>query len=614
VNILEAIDDPKLLGRSFKKKLFKRDTWRAWRAFLCALFALPFEDDAALQTFRECTGRIDPPSQPFRESFICVGRRAGKSFVTAAIAVFVAALVDHSKYLSPGEVGIVMCIGADKNQAKIILNYVRAFFASSEILRHMVRADLSEGLELKTGVQIRVMTGNFRSVRGFTILCALLDELAFFSSDEGSANPDSELVEALRPGMASVPDAMLIGLSSPYAKRGVLYREFKAHFGKNDSETLIWKAASQVMNPSLSSLTIKAAYLRDASVAASEYGGEFRSDLESFVSIEVVEACVAQGCYELPPRSEHSYRAFCDPSGGRSDSMTMAVGHVEKDAAVLDLVAEAVPPFSPEVIVRDFCDILKRYRVSTIVGDKYGAEWVGEQFRKCGVVYKSSELNRSEIYLEILPALTSGTCRLLDNRRLVNQLVALERRTARSGKDSIDHPPAGFDDVANSACGVLVLVRGHNLDHGVVSWIKKIAAGIIAFPPPNAAADNPRTELVGKQRAFELEKKLRGIATHVPPPETLPKCPACKATCVNRIASGFRCNQCGSQFSQAGEIQFAVPAEEDCCVHPAPQIIPGGLTRCANCGRQSQPKNQPTIGVSRRDVLSGRYPTQIRRF
>jgi hypothetical protein len=36
----------------------------------------------------------------------------------------------------------------------------------------------------------------------------------------------------------------------------------------------------------------------------------------------------------------------------------------------------------------------------------------------------------------------------------------LERRTARSGKDSIDHPPGAHDDVANAVAGVLVLAAG----------------------------------------------------------------------------------------------------------------------------------------------------------
>ena len=65
---------------------------------------------------------------------------------------------------------------------------------------------------------------------------------------------------------------------------------------------------------------------------------------------------------------------------------------------------------------------------------------------------------KSEIYQAALPLLTSGQCELLNSPRLFHQLVNLERKTSRSGKDSIDHPPRGPDDVVNAACGALVAV------------------------------------------------------------------------------------------------------------------------------------------------------------
>jgi hypothetical protein len=49
---------------------------------------------------------------------------------------------------------------------------------------------------------------------------------------------------------------------------------------------------------------------------------------------------------------------------------------------------------------------------------------------------------------------------LLENRTLVAQLCSLERRTARGGRDSIDHPPGGHDDLANAAMGALLLTGG----------------------------------------------------------------------------------------------------------------------------------------------------------
>jgi hypothetical protein len=61
----------------------------------------------------------------------------------------------------------------------------------------------------------------------------------------------------------------------------------------------------------------------------------------------------------------------------------------------------------------------------------------------------------------MLPILNSRKCQLLDIRRLISQLHGLERRTARGGKDSIDHGPGQHDDIANAVAGAIVLAARH---------------------------------------------------------------------------------------------------------------------------------------------------------
>jgi hypothetical protein len=92
-----------------------------------------------------------------------------------------------------------------------------------------------------------------------------------------------------------------------------------------------------------------------------------------------------------------------------------------------------------------------------VQGDHWGGEWPREQFRKHGVQYEPSKKTKSDIYLEFLPLLNSHRVELLDHTRLIAQLTQLERRTARSGHDSIDHPKGAHDDVINSAAGALVM-------------------------------------------------------------------------------------------------------------------------------------------------------------
>ena len=89
VDILRAVGDPLLLGRGFKDPA----TWAAWRSFLAALFGLSMTPDQ-LDTFRQCTGREHPPEGGANTAFLVCGRRGGKSFTLATIAVFLAAFRD----------------------------------------------------------------------------------------------------------------------------------------------------------------------------------------------------------------------------------------------------------------------------------------------------------------------------------------------------------------------------------------------------------------------------------------------------------------------------------------------------------------------------------------
>jgi hypothetical protein len=192
--------------------------------------------------------------------------------------------------------------------------------------------------------------------------------------------------------------------------------------------------------------------------ASAEYLAQFRNDLETFVPYEVVASCIGDHI-ERAPLTEHApYFAFVDPSGGSADSFTLAIGHREGERVVIDGVREVAPPFSPESVVDDFAKLVRSYGIARITGDRYAGEFLREQFRKRGIHYAVAESPKSDLYRDLLPLLNSGRIVLPKSDRLTNQLCGLERRTARSGKDSIDHAPGTHDDIANAVAGAADLV------------------------------------------------------------------------------------------------------------------------------------------------------------
>ncbi len=453
MNIIDTMIDPQLFAEQFDS-----ECWDNWRVLLKAFYALPLEE-SDFPVYEQLTQRQNAPEQPFKELFLIIGSRGGKSQNAALIAVYEAFFNDYTNTLSAGEMATVMVIAADRKQARSVFRYIKGLVDSCPMLKQMVVRENTESLELSNRSVIEITTASHRKTRGYTCSCVIADELAFWQTSTESANPDKEIINALRPSLATL-GGKLIALSSPYARKGVLWDAYRNYFGKDDSKrVLVAQAPTQLMNPTLDPEIIEQAYQEDESAAKAEYGAQFRTDVESFISFEAVEAVTIPDRYELPAARCNYYMAFVDPAGGSGqDAMTCAIAHKDEltEALVLDVVRSEKPPFSPQYVVESFCKLFKEYNVRYVVGDRWGGDFVREQFRDRGIEYEPSEKTKSEIYSELLPLINSGRVELLDIKKLRQELTGLERRTSRSGKDSIDHAPGMHDDLINSAAGALV--------------------------------------------------------------------------------------------------------------------------------------------------------------
>jgi hypothetical protein len=477
MNYLEALAHEEVFA-----PFFAGPSWSAWRTVEKAIFGLPL-DPGELPLFRELTGREEAPTEPATEAWIIAGRRSAKSRKAATIGTYLATigaeLAGYRERLAPGERGVVMILAVDKVQAKVTLSYAQALFSEVPLLRQLVERDSGDGLELTNRMSLVVAANDYRSVRGRTIVAAVFDEVSYWRNDF-SSRPDSEVFRAVKPALASMPGSLLIGISSPYRRVGLLWQKFKRHWGKAGS-VLVVKAPTTTLNPGIDRQVIAEALEDDPAAARAEWLAEFRDDLSDFVSREVVEALVDVGVFERPPVGGRTYGAFTDPSGGSSDSFTLAIVHQEGEAGVLDVLRERTPPFSPEAVVEEFSGVLRSYGISTVTGDRYAGQWPGEAFKKRGIRYETSARTKSEIYLEALPLLNGSKLDLLDNVRLVTQICGLERRTARGGRECIDHGPHGHDDLANAALGALLLCRRPAL--GPVFGFARIVIGSPARTP-----------------------------------------------------------------------------------------------------------------------------------
>ena len=130
---------------------------------------------------------------------------------------------------APGERIYVGCFGPDRRQASLTFRYVVGLLRSVPEPAALIEREGAESVDLKNGISIEVVTASRAAPRGRAYALVVIEECAFLPADDGSANPDVELLRAVRPGLARVPGSMLVVVSSPYSQRGELYSAWQRY-------------------------------------------------------------------------------------------------------------------------------------------------------------------------------------------------------------------------------------------------------------------------------------------------------------------------------------------------------------------------------------------------
>ena len=503
----KALKDRNLLGAA----LGAPTSWATWLVVLKAAFALPMSsEEQAL--FTTVAGTRAPPAKRVRELWCLVGRRGGKSRVAGLLAVYFACFVKHK--LAPGEVGVALVLAASQEQAGVVFAYAKAALTASPVLRREIDSIIKNEIRLKNGIVIAVHANSFRTSRGRTVVACIFDECSFWRSDE-SATPDTETYSAILPSLATV-NGMLISISSAYRRAGLMYTKHRDHYGVPSDDTLVVAGGSTQFNPTLDEHVIAAQRAADPVAARSEWDAEFRTDLSAFLDDAVIDRAIDYSRpLELPYLSGLFYRAFVDASGGvGKDAYTLAIAHKEGEHYVIDLVRGTAGAFDPEAVTTEYSRLCREYKVFSVTGDNYAAQWVAGAWTKTSVSYTRSDIPKSQIYLEAAPLFARGLVVLPDHARLLRELRLLERRTHRSGRDTVDHGRNGHDDHSNAVCGVLRVLS----DHLGASGTGLDYSGFQDGPDEDPAL--VRTE-IAKRRFREEWGKFNGPSIPQPPADLL---------------------------------------------------------------------------------------------
>ena len=157
----------------------------------------------------------------------------------------------------------------------------------------MIVGRTADTIELSNQISINVRAASFRRLRGVTCVAVIATEAAFWQTDE-SSNADVEILNAVRPALATTGGPLVI-ITTPYARVGEVWNLYDRHFGaKGDPLRLVVQGTSCEFNPTLPASVVERALERDPAAGAAEYLAQFRTDIESFVTRELVEAATVR--------------------------------------------------------------------------------------------------------------------------------------------------------------------------------------------------------------------------------------------------------------------------------------------------------------------------------
>jgi hypothetical protein len=444
-----------------------------WRATLAAFYGLPLTeaDVAALvaSTKRsEANVRaLSGTGAPMLELWARVGRRGLKSTTAALIALFEAAFGEHERFLLPGEKGIVAAISKDSAGSEIVARFVqlhaealglRCKWSSTGSLRLLE----IEGLRFS----VACFPCNTSAPRGYPIATIVADEIALWSSDALGANPDAEVLAAIKPAMAQFKTPKLVAISSPFGVAGAHFENVEANLGDDARpDALAVQGPTWVWNPSISEEATRRLE-RDPVRHAREYGAVPAETEQSAFDLADIEAAFAL----TPTGRERSGRAFLltDASSLRGDAFAYAVG-VELDAGSIQIKTveafegAALKDLDMGDVVEHISATARRNGARKVFGDQREAAALTSLFRKQGLVFKdyawsSGSKDRAVQLLRrmmrerklILPAHTE----------LRREMVELQARLQPSGL--IQYATNGRDFVA------LLLCMAHAIEAGAL--------------------------------------------------------------------------------------------------------------------------------------------------
>lgn len=509
-------------------------------------FCLIDQDMTEVDLYKFMTGREykEHTAVLFNYLDFIIGRRGGKTTLSAALAAFCVIKEDWSTYLKKTPRATVLIMSVSKEFSQEILEIVRNFFESSPVLSRII--DLTEKntqsvFNIKvpfiddndkihySRVQIKVGAASKNTSRGIAGCVVLCDEISFWGTDEKLSETDVEILRAVRPSQMQFKDKFLqIKLSSPGIKQGILYEEYQKRF-ELPPNYIVFKAPSWVWNP----LMVSEEFLRnelakDPTGFDSEYRANFVDSLSDFISPELVDQCVVKGQLMMPPETKGTevvYTGVID-AAFKGDRFAFTImgqcGPRIKQYIMKTWSGSRAEPLKAKEMAQFISTICKDYGIQRVNADQFAFQPLKEIFEQFNLTLVENPFTndfKKKIYYTLKSLIHNLKIDLLDNNLAVSEIKQLQVEQSSTGTVRIGHPVGGHDDAASvTAVASFLLVNNLN-KAGVVdeSEIAGMDYGLMLDAGGKTITQAPSAEMLGDMYGYGIDNNA---SEYVKDPET----------------------------------------------------------------------------------------------
>jgi len=409
---------------------------------------------------REMFGGLEQVDESARK-YICLmlGRGSGKTTLCSAFALYEAVTHDIAK-CGPGDVPYVVVIAPDKVTAALSIRMCREMVRSQPALERLITADTAMMLQMQRpdGRMVRIeafaASRGGAAVRGRTIIAFILDEAAFFTSNQDGGRDfavnDKDIFRALKPRLLPSGKGMLI--STPWPTESLFMELFDQNWGRCKTATAIKASTLMVRgdDPDIRKM-VEEESDKDPDNARREFYCEVDGNLGGeFFDINALSMCLDDQADILGKSNPDYPIAIGADLGFVRDSSAIAVvqftGRHYQTLHLEEFKPSPGKPLKPSDVMSKFAAITKSYKASGVVADSFYRESLKEALQSSGlVVYAAPEgvKGKADVFHRTRSVLHEGLVQVPDvaaGRRLIQQCKLVTSKPSPGGTTTIRVP------------------------------------------------------------------------------------------------------------------------------------------------------------------------------